>query len=163
MWDEKSASRSSLFTLGVKPPLPTVQEGVWNTEPACFLVANRRVTPVLSLHYSASFRIRSFKSLSSTGLKRAVKHRLGIRNFHSSGSTRLAQSFELVIPVAVSQSQSAYCKGSSFTRTLQACHTLENINAKPCRCIMVEYHHHHHERWRFRAVSSVPCKSLAFR
>jgi hypothetical protein len=30
--DENSASRSSLFTLKEKPPLPTVQEGVWNRE-----------------------------------------------------------------------------------------------------------------------------------
>jgi hypothetical protein len=108
MRGEKSTSRSSLFTLGEKPPLPTIQEGVWNTQPACFLVGNRTVTPVLSFHYSASFRIRSFKSLSTTGLKKAVKHRLGIQYFHSRGSTRLAQNFELMIPVVVSQNKSAY-------------------------------------------------------
>jgi len=81
MWGEKSASRSSLFTLREKPPFPTVQDGVWNTEPACFLVENRRVTPVLSFHYPASFRIRSFKSLSTTGLKNGGKASSGNKGF----------------------------------------------------------------------------------
>jgi hypothetical protein len=91
-------------------------------------------------------------------------YRLVVKNFHFRSSTRLAQSFELVISVALSQKQDArIAKILHCIKIYGPVIPLRIIMPKRVGFIMVQYHHHPHGRCRFKAVSPVLCNSFAFR